>query len=48
MTGFDYGVNKRWQCYALQIPTQQTAGMTGFYFVINYLAGHPGNFVAMK
>jgi hypothetical protein len=20
----------------------------GFYFVINYLAGHPGNFVAVK
>jgi hypothetical protein len=22
--------------------------MTDFYFVINYLAGHPGNFVAVK
>jgi hypothetical protein len=43
-----YSVHKCWQLYALQIPAQETAGMTGFYFVINYLAGHPGNFVAVK
>jgi hypothetical protein len=43
-----YSAYKCWQFYALQIPAQETAGMTGFYFVINYLACHPGNFVAMK
>jgi hypothetical protein len=48
MTRFFYSAYKCWQLYALQIPAQETAGMTGFYFVINYLAGHPGNFVAVK
>jgi hypothetical protein len=43
-----YRVRKRWQCYTLQIPAQETAGMAVFFFMINYLAGHPGNFVAMK
>jgi hypothetical protein len=43
-----YRVRKRQQLYALQIPAQETAGMTVFFFMINYLAGHPGNFVAVK
>jgi hypothetical protein len=48
MTGFFYSVRQCQQLYALQIPAQKTAGMTDFYFVINYLAGHSGNFVAVK
>jgi hypothetical protein len=48
MTGFGYGARQRQQFHALQIPAQKTAGMTGFYFIINYLARHPGNFVAVK
>jgi hypothetical protein len=43
-----YSARKRQQCYVLQIPAQETAGMTDFYFVINYLACHPGNFAAVK
>jgi hypothetical protein len=46
--GVFYSVCQRQQCYVLQIPAQETAGMTSFYFVINYLAGHPGNFVAQE
>jgi hypothetical protein len=30
-----YSVRQRQQFYALQIPAQETAGMTGFYFLIN-------------
>jgi hypothetical protein len=48
MTGFGYGVRECQQFHALQIPAQKTAGMTVFYFIVNYLACHPGNFVAMK
>jgi hypothetical protein len=35
--GVFYSAYKCWQCYTLQIPAQKTAGMTDFYFVINYL-----------